>query len=71
MPQKWGWQMPGWHIYYHPRGETVVMLFAQMLCSSIFFAQEAAGVAALLLQSQVLLHQESPLENLLQQRPLW
>ena len=17
MPQKWGWQMPGWHIYYH------------------------------------------------------
>ena len=18
MPQKWGWQMPGWHIYYHP-----------------------------------------------------
>ena len=35
------------------------------LCANVvfqyFFAQEAAGVAALLLQSQVLLHQESPL----------
>ena len=41
------------------------MLFVQMLCSSICFAQEAAGVAALLLQSQVLLHQESPLVSIL------